>query len=144
MKVFKKEYIHYLIALIIGIVIAVALKPGNGLTDIGVRVVAIMIPCLYLWLTTNTHWTSLLALGLLVMTQAMTANEVWANSLGHFVVITVLCYMILNVCLKETARTEEGRFFLHLYVHRRYVRQRTAVHLFSDRACTAEHHHGFL
>ena len=30
MKVFKKEYIHYLIALIIGIVIAVALKPGNG------------------------------------------------------------------------------------------------------------------
>ena len=58
MKVFKKEYIHYLIALIIGIVIAVALKPGNGLTDIGVRVVAIMIPCLYLWLTTNTHWTS--------------------------------------------------------------------------------------
>ena len=121
MKVFKKEYIHYLIALIIGIVIAVALKPGNGLTDIGVRVVAIMIPCLYLWLTTNTHWTSLLALGLLVMTQAMTANEVWANSLGHFVVITVLCYMILNVCLKETGVIDKIAIW---FVTRKFVQGR--------------------
>lgn len=98
----KKEYIHYLIALIIGIVIWFALPPTNGLTEIGVRVVAILIPVLYLWLTTNTHWTCFLALGLLVMTQAMTANEVWAGSMGHFVVITVIAYMVLNVCLKET------------------------------------------
>ncbi|MCI8993796.1 MAG: hypothetical protein HFG80_13960 [Eubacterium sp.] len=98
----KKEYIHYLIALIIGIVIAAALKPNNGLTEVGVRVIAILIPILYLWLTANTHWVSLLALALLVMTQAMTANEVWAGSMGHFVVITVLSYMVLNVCLNET------------------------------------------
>ena len=36
------------------------------------------------------------------MTQAMTANEVWAGSMGHFVVITVLAYMLLNICLKQT------------------------------------------
>lgn len=98
----KKEYIHYLIALIIGIVIWFALPASNGLTDIGVHVIAILIPVLYLWLTTNTHWTCFLALALLVMTQAMTANEVWAGSMGHFVVITVLAYMLLNICLKET------------------------------------------
>lgn len=98
----KKEYIHYLIALIIGIVIWFALPASNGLTDIGVHVIAILIPVLYLWLTTNTHWTCFLALALLVMTQAMTANEVWAGSMGHFVVITVLAYMLLNICLKQT------------------------------------------
>ncbi len=98
----KKEYIHYLIALIIGVVIWFALPASNGLTDMGVHVIAILIPVLYLWLTTNTHWTCFLALGLLVMTGAMTPNEVWAGSMGHFVVITVIAYMVLNVCLKET------------------------------------------
>ena len=102
MKSFKKEYVHYLVAVIIGIVLALAIKPTNGLTEIGVRVIAILIPVLYLWLTTNTHWTCLLALALLAMTQAMTPNEVWAGSMGHFVVITVIAYMILNICLKET------------------------------------------
>ena len=98
----KMMYIHCLIALVIGIIIAVALPASNGLTAIGVRVVAILVPVLYLWLTVNTHWTSLLSLALLVCTTAMTPNQVWAGSMGHFVVITVMTYMLLNVCLTET------------------------------------------
>lgn len=114
----KKEYIHYLIALVIGLVILVALPAENGLTPIGVRVVAMLIPILYLWLTTNTHWTSLLALALLVMTQAMTANEVWAGSMGHFVVITIITYFMLNVCLKETGVINKIAIF---FVTRKFV-----------------------
>ena len=121
MKAVKKEYMHYLIALIIGIVLAVALQPTNGLTELGVRVIAILVPVLYLWLTTNTHWTSLLALGLLVCTQAMTANEVWANSLGHFVCITVIVYMLLNVCLKETGVIDKIAIW---FVTRKFVQGR--------------------
>ncbi len=117
----KKEYIHYIIALLIGIIIAVALKPTNGLTDLGVRVIAILIPILYLWLTVNTHWVSILALGLMVMTQAMTANEVWAGSMGHFVVITVLTYMVLNVCLNETGVINKIAMF---FVTRKFVQGR--------------------
>ena len=83
MSNFRKNYLHYLIALIIGLVLLFALQPTNGLTPVGIRVVAVLIPILYLWLTTNTHWTSLLALALLVMTTAMTPNEVWAGSMGH-------------------------------------------------------------
>ena len=98
----KMMYIHCLIALVIGVIIAVALPASNGLTAIGVRVVAILVPVLYLWLTVNTHWTSLLSLALLVCTTAMTPNQVWAGSMGHFVVITVMTYMLLNVCLTET------------------------------------------
>lgn len=98
----SKNYVHYIIALIIGLVIAFALQPINGLTEVGVRVIAVMIPTLYLWLTTNTHWTSFLTLALLVMTRVMTPNEVWAGSMGHFVVITVVSYMLLNYALSET------------------------------------------
>ncbi len=98
----KKTYIHYLAAFVIGAVILFALQPANGLTNIGVRVLAITVPTLYLWLTVNTHWTSILFMGLLVMTGSMTANEVWAGSMGHFSVITMIVFMILNYCLLQT------------------------------------------
>lgn len=98
----SKNYVHYIVALIIGLALAFGLQPTNGLTEIGIRVIAVMIPTLYLWLTTNTHWTCFLTLAMLVMTRAMTPNEVWAGSIGHFVVITVVSYMLLNVALSET------------------------------------------
>lgn len=98
----KVQSLHYFAALLLGLLLLFFLKPGEHLTAVGVRVIAVMIPMLYLWLTANTHWTCLLALALLVTTGAMSANEVWAGSLGSFVVMTVLAYMILNVCLKET------------------------------------------
>lgn len=121
MSNFRKNYLHYLIALIIGLVLLFALQPTNGLTPVGIRVVAVLIPILYLWLTTNTHWTSLLALALLVMTTAMTPNEVWAGSMGHFVVITVAVYMLLNVCLSETGVINKIAFW---FVSRKFVQGR--------------------
>ncbi len=125
----RKNYVHYLVALAIGIVIAVVLKPNNGLSVYGVRIIAILIPVLYLWLTVNIHWTSLLALGLVVLVtcapiaadSAMTANEVWAGSMGHFVVLTVLVYMVLNVCLKETGVIDKIAFW---FISRKFVQGR--------------------
>lgn len=109
----KKEYIHYGIALVLGVALALFLQPANGLTNLGVRAIAVIIPTLYLWLTVNTHWTCFLILGLMVMTQAMTANEVWFNSFGHFVFITVLAYSIFNVCLVETGVISKiAKFFI--------------------------------
>ncbi|MGN1155016.1 MAG: SLC13 family permease [Agathobacter sp.] len=117
----KKEYIHYLVALAIGLVIFFCLPATGGLTEIGVRVIAITLPTLYLWLTTNTHWTSVMALGLLAMTQALTPNEVWAGSMGHFVVITIITYFMLNVCLKETGVINKIAIF---FVTRKFVQGR--------------------
>lgn len=118
MATFRKDYMHYCIALIIGLVLGFGLQPVNGLTEVGVRVIAILVPTLYLWLTTNTHWTSFLALGMLVMTLAMTPNEVWAGSMGHFVVITIVTYFLLNVCLKETGVINKIAIF---FITRKFV-----------------------
>ena len=99
--ILKQGYIHYLIALVIGVTLAFAVQPTNGLTREGVLVISILIPTLYLWLTTNTHWTSLLLLGMLVMTQVMSPDDVWRGSIGHYAVITLIVFMLLNQCLKE-------------------------------------------
>ena len=95
----KKSYIHYLIALILGVAIAFGLPATNGLTQVGVHTLAVTVATLYLWLTVNTHWTSILFLALLIMTGSMTANSVWAGSMGHFSVITMIVFMILNYAL---------------------------------------------
>ena len=98
----KMMYVHCLIALIIGLVLAFALQPGNALTQQGIWVIAVTVPTMYLWLTVNTHWTSILFLAMLICTGVMTPNEVWAGSVGHFAVITMIIFMVLNQCLKET------------------------------------------
>ena len=122
----RKEYKHYVIAIVIGLVLNFGLRPNNGLTDLGVRVIAVIIMTLYLWITTNTHWTCFMILGLLVMTEAMTADEVWANSMGHFIFITILVYMIFNMCLAETGVINKiAKFF----ITRNFVKDRPFVFL---------------
>lgn len=98
----RKTYTHLAVAVVLGLLVAVLIKPTNGLTEIGVRVLAVTIPTMYLWLTLNTHWTSIMFMGLLIMTGAMTPNAVWAGSMGHFSVITMIVFMILNYALMQT------------------------------------------
>ncbi len=98
----KKTYLHLAIAVVLFVLVMLAVKPVNGLTATGVKVLAVTIPTLYLWLTLNTHWTSILFLGLLVMTGSMTSNAVWAGSMGHFSVISMIVFMIMNFCLTQT------------------------------------------
>ena len=117
----KKSYIHYLIALVLGLAINFGIPATNGLTDIGVRVLAVTVATLYLWLTVNTHWTSLLFLGMLIMTGSMTANSVWAGSMGHFSVITMIVFMILNYALLQTGVIDKvcNWFITRKIVHNR-------------------------
>ena len=117
----KKSYIHFVIALVLGLVINFGVPTTNGLTEIGVHVLAVTVATLYLWLTVNTHWTSLLFLALLIMTGAMTANSVWAGSMGHFSVITMIVFMILNYALLQTGVIDKvcNWFITRKIVHNR-------------------------
>ena len=68
----NKTYLHVAVALVLGLLIGFGVQPENGLTVLGVRVLAVTIPTLYLWLTVNTSWCALLFLALLILTGAMT------------------------------------------------------------------------
>ena len=122
----NKTCFHVGIALILGLLIGFGLHPVNGLTDLGVRVLAVTIPTLYLWLTVNTGWCALLFLGLLILTGAMTPTEVWAGSMGHFAVITMIVFSILNYALKETGLIDRAACW---FVSRRIARGRPLVFL---------------
>ena len=122
----KKTYTHVGIALILGLLLAFGLRPDHGLTQLGVRVLAVTLPTLYLWLTVNTSWCALLFLAMLIMTGAMTPTQVWAGSMGHFAVITMVVFSILNYALKETGVIDKIALW---FVSRKMARGRPCVFL---------------
>ena len=122
----NKTYLHVTVALILGLLIGFGVQPENGLTVLGVRVLAVTIPTLYLWLTVNTSWCALLFLALLILTGAMTPTEVWAGSMGHFAVITMIVFSILNYALKETGVIDRAAAW---FISRRIAKGRPLVFL---------------
>ena len=98
----KKMYIHYLIALVFGLLILLA-PGGNHLTKQGVYVLAISLPMLYLWVIgADMAWTSLLFLGLVIMARLMPVATVWNTSIGNANVVLVMVFLVLDGCLNET------------------------------------------
>lgn len=122
----NKTYLHVAVALVLGLLIGFGVQPENGLTVLGVRVLAVTIPTLYLWLTVNTSWCALLFLALLILTGAMTPTEVWAGSMGHFAVITMIVFSVLNYALKETGVIDRAAAW---FVSRRIAKGRPLVFL---------------
>ena len=122
----KKTYKHCLIALVLGILLKLLLRPEHGLTELGVSVLSVTLPTLYLWLTVNTSWCAILFMGLLVMTGAMSANAVWAGSMGHFSVITMIVFALLNHALKENGVIDKIALW---FITRKAARKRPYVFL---------------
>lgn len=122
----RKTYLHCGIALVLGLLITFGIRPDNGISSLGVHVLAVTVASLYLWLTVNTSWCSLLFLGLLVMTGAMTPNAVWAGSMGHFAVITMIVFSMLNYALKDTGVIDRIAAW---FITRKIARRRPYVFL---------------
>lgn len=102
MQTYKKKYLHIIIAIVIGIILLNCIPAVNGLTEVGVRVIAIFIPILYLWLTVGTDWTSWLALALIFMTGIMAPAAVYGSSFGSPLIITVIGMMAFSKVLVDT------------------------------------------
>lgn len=122
----SKMYIHIFIALLLGLAIGIGIPAGNGLTSIGAHVLGVTVATMYLWLTVGTDWPSLLFMAMLIMTGAMTANDVWAGSMGHFSVITMITFMILNYCMLQTGVIN---LVCSWFITRKIVRNRPYVFL---------------
>jgi len=117
----KKQYINYLIALIMGILIFTLGQPGEYLTETGVRVLAIVVPIIWIWLTGEMFWSSLLFLGLVVMMQIMPAARTWEASMGHFAIILLLVFLLIDGCLGETGALKK---VANWFITRKFVEGR--------------------
>ena len=97
-----KQYIHVIIALILLLAVKLLVPAANGLTEIGVNVLAVLAPILYLWIAVGSDWTSLLALAAIICTGVLTPTEVYGGALGSPVIIIVITMMALNQLLMDT------------------------------------------
>ena len=118
-KAMIKSYIHIIIAVIIGVLCLAFVPAANGLTDLGVRVIGIFLPILYLWLTVGTDWPCWLALILIVFTGVMTPSEVFAGSYGNSLIITVIGMMAFSQVLVDTGVIDT---IVKWFVTREFVR----------------------
>lgn len=124
MQTQKKTYLHIIIAIVIGVVLLNAVPAVNGLSEVGVKVIAVFVPVLYLWLTVGTDWTSWLALALIFMTGIMAPAAVYAGTFGSPLIITVIGMMAFSKVLVDTGVIDTA---VKLAMTREIVRNRPYV-----------------
>ena len=98
----KKKYLNIVIAAIIFALIRIFLKPGNGLTDAGVTVLALFVATIWMWVFIGVDWTSLLVPAIMIMTGVLGQTDMLAKSFGNFCFAFVLTAMLLNEALTST------------------------------------------
>ncbi|MCD8363467.1 MAG: anion permease [Lachnospiraceae bacterium] len=101
----KKFYIHLAVAVVLFILLRF-LPATNGLTEIGVNVLSVFIPILYIWLTLGTDWSSWLAMALIFFTGVLTPAEVYSGVFGSSLIITVIGMMAFSKVLSDTGVIE--------------------------------------
>ena len=119
-KIFH-SYGHIIIAVILFAAVKLFVHPAAGLTEIGVNVLAVLLPVLYLWLTVGTDWVSLFALAGVVMTGVLTPESVYGASMGSTTIIIVLTCMGINKVLSDTGVIKK---ISHWFLTRNIVRNR--------------------
>jgi len=102
----KKKYVHILIALLLFIGISALLPEGNGLTDKGVKAVALFIGTIWLWIFVGVDWPSLLAPAAIVALGILPQSTILAISFGNMCFAYVLATMVFNVALEDTGIIE--------------------------------------
>ncbi|MFZ7132286.1 MAG: SLC13 family permease [Eubacteriales bacterium] len=117
----SKEYIHVMIAVLLGFVLKIFLPASNGLTEIGVNTLTVLVPTVYLWLTVTTGWTTLFAMAGLVIAGVITDSEVWSGVLAARACIIIAVCIPLNVILRETGVV---KFIVDWFITRNIVKGR--------------------
>ena len=116
-----KEYKHIFIAVILAVAVKLCVPAANGLTTVGVSVLAVLLPVLYLWLTVGTDWVSLFALAAIIISGVLTASATYAGSIGNSTVVIVITCMALNKVLSDTGVIRKIAFW---FLTREVVRNR--------------------
>lgn len=101
----KNFYLHLVISFVLFVLLRFVPAAG-GLTPIGVNVLSVFIPILYMWLAIGTDWPSWLAMALVIFTGVMTPAEVYSGVFGSSLIITVIGMMSFSKVLTDTGVIE--------------------------------------
>lgn len=102
----KNKYKHLIIGLLLAVLVLVLVPSGNGLTDISVHTLAVIVLTVYYWVFVGTDWVSLLAISLFAIVGTGTMKSLigmgLANTNALLIIFTsILClaiYIIACFC----------------------------------------------
>lgn len=100
-----RSYVHYLIAVVLGLLAYALIPLNNGLTPVGKNILVFIIPVIFLWVTESNGWVSLLAVGLMVIA-GLNYEALISASWGNHLVATVACAIALTIAMQKTGVTE--------------------------------------
>lgn len=99
MASFRKNYLHLTIGVVLALLVLLLVKPVNGLTEIGVRTLAVSVLSVYWWITIGIDWVSLLCMALYVFAGSMSFSEIAAISMGNWITTFIIAICMLNYAL---------------------------------------------
>lgn len=102
----NRTVLHLCVAALLFLLIKLLFPVVNGITPVGVSVIALFISIVYLWTFEGVGWVSLLAIALFPCTGVMGYAEIAANSFGSWVTVFTLASCILNHALSESGITD--------------------------------------
>lgn len=108
----KKTYTFIIIAVLLGLMLALFLPTGAGLTALGKNILVVMIPVIFLWITVSMGWPSVLAVALLILV-GLDATATYAGSWGNYIVPTFIFALTFTTVLEKTGVIETiARWFI--------------------------------
>jgi sodium-dependent dicarboxylate transporter 2/3/5 len=91
----RNNYHHYCIALILFVALPLGLQPVNGLTELGVMTITVLVCTLYLLAALNTLSVIFLLAPLMVLTGVTSGDSVATRFLAHSAIILVLTFSMI-------------------------------------------------
>jgi len=111
----KGKYLGYAVAYGLGFLLMLLWQPNDLITREGIMLIGIFLPTLYMWVRGELLFSSMFAMAFLGMTgiiksvdatgevtRVFTHNNLWMEALGHFAVILLLTFMMIDHTLNET------------------------------------------
>lgn len=114
----NKTHLHTIVAFVIGILIYFLVPEANGLTHMGVSLLAVFLPTVYLWLTVGTAWPSLLSVTIAVLLMAADGSGAFGTLWGNIVCCAVIPFMMVASVLEESGAFE---WIVKWMISRRFV-----------------------
>ncbi|MCD8020923.1 MAG: hypothetical protein LUF92_15525 [Clostridiales bacterium] len=122
----KKNQKNFIIALIAGVLIYFFLPAANGLTDLGVKMLAVFLPTIYLWLTCGTGWTSLFSVTVAVMLGVYAGSSAYATLWGNICAAAVIPFLMVASVMQENGAFE---WIVKWIISRKFIHGRPTLFL---------------
>lgn len=102
----NKAQKNLLIAVVVGSILYFVLPRSNGLTELGVRMLAVFVPTIFLWITCGTGWTSFLSVTVAVLLTVTSGTAAYSALWGNIVVAAIIPFLMVASVLEESGSFE--------------------------------------